>query len=229
MAASAFRAGQRVELSQNGQQGTIRFVGQTLFAGGEWIGLELDTAAGKNDGSVQGERYFSCRPAYGMFVRPSAAKIIESRPVANGDARRRLSSRPASSIGASSGRDSSAPSPTPATRVRTSLSRVCLMLLIVHCGTNFSKDNESVAYKAFRFIWIIDNKCQAQFDILRKNNNTYSHSSQIEIKYQFETVDGPTTASKQINNNKSIIRHFFKNIPKWIKTKASSRQTAIYV
>lgn len=32
---------------------------------------------GKNDGSVQGVRYFSCRPKHGMFVR--ADKLILDR------------------------------------------------------------------------------------------------------------------------------------------------------
>lgn len=34
--------------------GIVRFVGQTAFAGGKWIGIELDDeGTGKNDGSVQ--------------------------------------------------------------------------------------------------------------------------------------------------------------------------------
>ncbi|RXW18004.1 hypothetical protein EST38_g7857 [Candolleomyces aberdarensis] len=52
------------------KRGTIRFVGSTKFGKGIWVGIEYDEPLGKNNGSVQGEQYFSCRDKYGVFVRP---------------------------------------------------------------------------------------------------------------------------------------------------------------
>lgn len=52
-----------------GDCGTVRFVGTTAFAAGEWIGIELDAPRGKNDGAVQGRRYFHARPHHGLFTR----------------------------------------------------------------------------------------------------------------------------------------------------------------
>lgn len=65
------RVGQRVEISGKGIQGTIQFVGITSFAVGKWVGVVLDTAAGKNNGSIRGQSYFTCPDNYGMFVRPT--------------------------------------------------------------------------------------------------------------------------------------------------------------
>lgn len=70
-----FRVGQTVEL-QDGRIAKIQFAGETQFAGGYWLGVELDDASGKNDGAVQGQRYFDCKPGYGMFVRPSVAVVL---------------------------------------------------------------------------------------------------------------------------------------------------------
>lgn len=50
--------------------GVVRFFGATQFAEGEWVGIELDEPKGKNDGSVFGVRYFSCRANHGIFSRP---------------------------------------------------------------------------------------------------------------------------------------------------------------
>lgn len=81
---SAFKVGQTVEL-QDGRVATVQYVGTTHFAAGDWIGVNLQTATGKNDGAVQGERYFDCQPGYGMFIRPTVARVIEEpAPKANG-------------------------------------------------------------------------------------------------------------------------------------------------
>lgn len=57
-------------------RGTVRFAGATSFSAGKWIGIELFDGHGKNDGTVQGVKYFSCKPNYGVFVRPSQVKVI---------------------------------------------------------------------------------------------------------------------------------------------------------
>ncbi|KAK9723131.1 CAP-Gly domain [Popillia japonica] len=57
--------------------GVVAYIGGTEFAAGTWVGVELDAPKGKNDGLVQGVRYFTCRPKHGMFVR--ADKLILDR------------------------------------------------------------------------------------------------------------------------------------------------------
>ncbi|KAH7098245.1 CAP Gly-rich domain-containing protein [Auriculariales sp. MPI-PUGE-AT-0066] len=57
------------------RRGIVRFCGETAFAQGLWVGIEYDEPLGKNDGSVNGERYFTCRPAHGAFVRPERVTV----------------------------------------------------------------------------------------------------------------------------------------------------------
>lgn len=73
---SDFQVGQTVEL-QDGRTATVKFAGSTHFATGDWLGVELENASGKNDGAVQGQRYFHCEPSHGMFVRPSVAIVLD--------------------------------------------------------------------------------------------------------------------------------------------------------
>ncbi|KAH7157026.1 dynein associated protein-domain-containing protein [Dactylonectria macrodidyma] len=123
-----FKPGQTVQLS-DGRKGTVRFAGPTHFQVGEWVGIELDEKTGKNDGSVQGERYFDCPAGYGMFVKPMMATILAQAPAPRA-ASTRKPSRP-SSFNPAGGRTSSAgdtglnrrkslnaPSPSPVPRVR---------------------------------------------------------------------------------------------------------------
>lgn len=69
--------GESVQLRLSSSTGVIAYAGPTHFAGGTWIGIELDAPTGKNDGSVGGQRYFECRPRHGIFVRPD--KIVHDR------------------------------------------------------------------------------------------------------------------------------------------------------
>ncbi|KXN84997.1 hypothetical protein AN958_11842 [Leucoagaricus sp. SymC.cos] len=55
-------------------RGVVRFTGTTSFAIGKWIGVELYEPNGKNDGSINGFVYFSCKMNYGVFVRQSQIK-----------------------------------------------------------------------------------------------------------------------------------------------------------
>lgn len=72
------RVGDRVIVSssQGSKIGVLRFKGTTYFAPGEWCGIELDDPLGKNDGCVEGYRYFECAPKYGLFAQ--ANKVTKS-------------------------------------------------------------------------------------------------------------------------------------------------------
>lgn len=65
-----FIIGDRVFVSGS-KPGFIAFLGDTQFAPGEWAGVVLDETIGKNDGSVNGVRYFQCEAKRGVFCRIS--------------------------------------------------------------------------------------------------------------------------------------------------------------
>lgn len=50
--------GDRVIVSSGfgSRPGILRYLGETQFAPGNWCGVELDEASGKNDGAVDGIR-----------------------------------------------------------------------------------------------------------------------------------------------------------------------------
>lgn len=50
------------------RKGILRFFGDVQFAQGKFCGIELNKSIGKNNGSIQGIRYFQCTPNHGIFV-----------------------------------------------------------------------------------------------------------------------------------------------------------------
>lgn len=73
IAAKAVKVGDRCEVRVPGQsvrRATVMFIGKVDFQQGLWIGIKYDEPLGKNDGTVDGKRYFECNPKYGGFVKP---------------------------------------------------------------------------------------------------------------------------------------------------------------
>ncbi|CAH0482355.1 unnamed protein product [Peronospora belbahrii] len=62
--------GDRVCIPDKELFGFVRFLGEISGMKGVWVGIELDEAYGKNDGSVKGRYYFRCIPKHGVFARP---------------------------------------------------------------------------------------------------------------------------------------------------------------
>ena len=75
-----FREGQLV-LIANKIEGVVRFVGPTHFARGIWVGVEIGVPKGRNDGSINGQRYFQCEPKYGLFVPPKKLTVLDDEEV----------------------------------------------------------------------------------------------------------------------------------------------------
>ena len=128
--AGGLKVGVRV-LLENDKKGVVRFVGPTQvrwwlrcnpnhesvqFREGTWVGVELEDATGKNDGSVSGVKYFDCQPNHGIFVVPGKVKldkaVLASLPASRLPALAKPSGIPAPSA--------RAPSATPAPAAVTS-------------------------------------------------------------------------------------------------------------
>jgi dynactin 1 len=138
---SGLEVGQTVELS-DGRVAIVRFLGPLHIASGDWVGVELEDDSGKNDGSVQGERYFECEPGRGMFCRPTAMTIIaqpapvQTAPNGNGLFKtgrpssmapavgKRLSFVPEMGVGKRMSMNATSPSPATKTSRPSSLNRV---------------------------------------------------------------------------------------------------------
>ncbi|KAG5980944.1 hypothetical protein E4U55_003454 [Claviceps digitariae] len=121
-----FKPGQTVLLS-DGRKATVRFAGPTSFQVGDWIGVELEDKTGKNDGSVQGIRYFDCPAGYGMFVKPVMATIIAQPPTtkpprklarASTFAPAAIKTAPSGDVALAKRRSLNAPSPSPVPKPR---------------------------------------------------------------------------------------------------------------
>ncbi|KAM3967416.1 LOW QUALITY PROTEIN: kinesin heavy chain 73 [Aphomia sociella] len=89
--------GESVQLRLSSSTGVVAYVGPTHFAAGTWVGVALDAPTGKNDGSVGGTRYFSCRNRHGIFVR--ADKLVQDRRGRSARAYRDAEAKRANAIG----------------------------------------------------------------------------------------------------------------------------------
>eukprot|EP00435_Cladocopium_sp_Y103_P049005 s1461_g14.t1 len=69
----------KARVAKQDMLGTVRFLGTTDFAEGDWVGVELEEAQGKNDGVVQDRRYFTCQAQHGLFVRPASCILVKEK------------------------------------------------------------------------------------------------------------------------------------------------------
>ena len=67
--------GCRVAIRKGTENGTVRFIGTTQFALGEWVGVELDEPTGKHDGTIGDVQYFECEHGRGCFVRRDTVEL----------------------------------------------------------------------------------------------------------------------------------------------------------
>lgn len=77
-----FIIGDRVCIS-GVKTGRILYFGKFLLADGLWCGIELDEPVGKHDGEVEGVRYFTAKPGYGIFAPVNKVSVVSDSDVSD--------------------------------------------------------------------------------------------------------------------------------------------------
>ncbi|KAF7726403.1 hypothetical protein EC973_008737 [Apophysomyces ossiformis] len=89
---SKLSVGDRVAVESMGIVGTLKYMGPTQFKAGTWAGIQLDTiGTGKNNGSVNGVRYFTCPPRTGIFVMLCKLTPVDQNTPSNSPTKKRRS------------------------------------------------------------------------------------------------------------------------------------------
>lgn len=57
-------------------KGTVKYMGPVEGLAVDQLGIHLDQAKGKNDGSHGGKKYFDCPPGYGVFATYTQVKVL---------------------------------------------------------------------------------------------------------------------------------------------------------
>lgn len=63
------RISDRIKINKGKLCVIIRYIGKVTNKEGLWVGLELEDPKGTNNGTVNGETYFVCKPNHGMFIK----------------------------------------------------------------------------------------------------------------------------------------------------------------
>ena len=71
----SFKIGDKIWVGGT-KQGTVKYIGDTKFAPGEWAGVELDAATGRHDRSVNAKRYSNILFVWPHKVTKSPKKAI---------------------------------------------------------------------------------------------------------------------------------------------------------
>ena len=64
------------------RRGTVRFVGKIPSLDDDlWVGVQFDEPVGKNDGSLDGVKYFDSKQNHGSFVKPKSVEAGDFPPL----------------------------------------------------------------------------------------------------------------------------------------------------
>ena len=56
--------------------GVVKYIGPAHYAKGEFVGVELSQPEGKNNGTIKGQVYFSCKAQHGLMVRRKECTLV---------------------------------------------------------------------------------------------------------------------------------------------------------
>lgn len=59
------------------KRGTLKYIGPVHFAEGQWCGVELSDASGKNNGTIKGVEYFTCPELRGLMAPVCKVSLVD--------------------------------------------------------------------------------------------------------------------------------------------------------